>query len=175
MLFQGLKSSQKYLFIFLILLILASGTIILFYYFSIQGQQARKYARELNTLYQEEREQEIQSQDDQYGGTTPEKTYQLFLTALEDNDLDLASKYFIFNRQEEYRQLFLSIQKNNEWDEMMTDLLNHCNSKGKYENEDSYLIQILDDDHNLVTTIHLVPVKNSTTKNSSIIWKIIEF
>jgi len=174
MLFRKLKLSQKYLFIFLLLLILASGTVIFFYYFSAQGQQARRYTKELNTLYQKEQEQETQSRQDQYGDITPEKTYQLFLTALKNNDPELASKYFIMDQQETYKQLFLSIQKNNEWDKMMEDLLDSRNSEGEYENKESYLIQILDNSNNLVTTVHLIPVKN-TAKDPNIIWKLLEF
>ena len=40
--------------------------------------------------------------NDTYGGATPEETLQLFITAFKASDLELASKYFIIEKQAEY-------------------------------------------------------------------------
>jgi hypothetical protein len=41
---------------------------------------------------------------DNYGSTTPEGTLSMFVEALKKGDADLASKYFIAEKQSEYRQ-----------------------------------------------------------------------
>jgi hypothetical protein len=38
---------------------------------------------------------------DTYGGTTPEETWSLFIAALEQEDVELAVKYFVVDKQEE--------------------------------------------------------------------------
>ena len=43
--------------------------------------------------------------DDKYGGKTPEETFNLFITALKKEDVNLASKYFIFSKQEGWRKV----------------------------------------------------------------------
>lgn len=40
--------------------------------------------------------------DDTYGGITPAETLEMFVTAFRAEDLDLASKYFVIEKQEEY-------------------------------------------------------------------------
>ena len=37
--------------------------------------------------------------NDTYGGATPEETFDLYLAALKKGDLELASKYFVFEKQ----------------------------------------------------------------------------
>ena len=37
--------------------------------------------------------------NDTYGGATPEETFDLYLAALKKGDLELASKYFVVNKQ----------------------------------------------------------------------------
>ena len=39
--------------------------------------------------------------DDTYGGSTPEETLELFKKALEKGDIELASKYFVIEKQKE--------------------------------------------------------------------------
>ena len=42
--------------------------------------------------------------DDKYGGKTPEETFDLFIAALEKGDIELASKYFVLNKQEQWKK-----------------------------------------------------------------------
>ncbi len=42
--------------------------------------------------------------EDKYGGKTPEETFDMFIAALEKGDTDLASKYFVLNKQEQWRK-----------------------------------------------------------------------
>ncbi|MEK7083363.1 MAG: hypothetical protein AAB972_04260, partial [Patescibacteria group bacterium] len=46
---------------------------------------------------------EQEYQNDTYGGTTPEETLRLFIDALKKEDIDLAAKYFVIDRQEELK------------------------------------------------------------------------
>jgi uncharacterized membrane protein len=41
---------------------------------------------------------------DTYGGATPEETWRLFIDALEQEDAELAAKYFVVDKQEEIRK-----------------------------------------------------------------------
>lgn len=51
---------------------------------------------------QEYEEQALAAQmADTYGGTTPQETLRLFIEAMEKEDYELASKYFIIERQED--------------------------------------------------------------------------
>jgi len=52
--------------------------------------------------------------NDIYGGETPEQTLQMFIDALKAGDTDLASKYFMVDKQKEWRnKLIESKEKNN--------------------------------------------------------------
>ena len=56
------------------------------------SRETKKIQRELERPYRE----------DKYGGKTPEETFDLFLEALRKDDIDLASKYFEIENQEEW-------------------------------------------------------------------------
>ena len=45
--------------------------------------------------------------NDKYGGVTPEETFNMFIVALEKGDVELASKYFVLNKQEQWRKIFI--------------------------------------------------------------------
>ncbi len=44
--------------------------------------------------------------EDTYGGKTPEETWGMFLDALKKGDVELASKYFVPEKQEEWLSIF---------------------------------------------------------------------
>jgi len=74
--------------------------------------------------------------EDTYGGKTPQETLQLFITAVEKEDFELASKYFILSRQEEWeRGLKLVKEKNN-----LAVLLENLKKMedGEYLNSDNF-------------------------------------
>lgn len=67
-------------------------------------------------LKQEQLAKDIEElyKNDIYGGETPEETLQMFIDALKAGDTDLASKYFMVDKQEEWRnKLVESKEKNN--------------------------------------------------------------
>ena len=55
----------------------------------LQGKAYIKYWEKLNEAYKK----------DEYGGATPEETLNLFIEALKAGDLELASKYFVVEKQ----------------------------------------------------------------------------
>lgn len=59
---------------------------------------------------------------DTYGGRTPEETLQLFIDALKKGDIDLASKYFVIEKQEKWRIDLAKIQEKGLLGDMLADL-----------------------------------------------------
>lgn len=87
----------KFAAIFAVIIILAAGVVWLFQYYNWRKSpeyQAQKYIDEMTRKYQE----------DTYGGSTPEETLQLFIDALKKGDTDLAAKYFVVDKQEEWKE-----------------------------------------------------------------------
>lgn len=67
-----------------------------------QNSRAAKSAQEqLEKVYR----------NDKYGGESPEKTFNLFITALEKGDIELASKYFVIEKQSGWAKAF-AVYKN---------------------------------------------------------------
>ena len=64
-------------------------------YFSPAAQEARRMKEQYAAYEQQQKTYEEALAQDTYGGKTPEETLALFITALEKEDVDLASKYFI--------------------------------------------------------------------------------
>ena len=61
-------------------------------------------------------------EEDPYGGETPEETLRLFVEALKQGDTDLAAKYFVLDKQEEWREDLARIKDKGLLDEMVRDL-----------------------------------------------------
>lgn len=59
-----------------------------------------KFERDVEQLQAEEERPYL---EDTYGGKTPKETLELLIAAVEKGDYDLASKYFILSKQEEWR------------------------------------------------------------------------
>jgi len=57
--------------------------------------------------------------NDTYGGETPEKTFNMFVEALKNEDVDLAVKYFVLDpdRRENYRKEFNDLKAQGKLDE----------------------------------------------------------
>jgi len=62
----------------------------------VQGKlTAWQYQRELNRL-------EAPYRNDKIGGKTPEETFDMFIDALKKEDIELASKYFVLQKQDDW-------------------------------------------------------------------------
>ena len=176
---KGIKILEsRYFVILVIFLILLLSLTWLLWHFNPEIQQARQYKKDVEILTKKIQEGEKKHATDTYGGETPEETYQMFLEALKNKDINLTSKYFITDKQKEYEKLLTEIQNSDQWDEMMRDLLNSRNQKGKLEDKNTYVIEIINDQNVSVTTIVLRIPQSSIgieKKLLSNIWKIVEF
>lgn len=103
-------------FIFGFLVILAISIAVLF--IASNSQKNDDYDRQTQLA----KEMEEKYKNDTYGGDTPEQTLQLFIDALKAGNIDLASKYFVADKQEEWREKLGKIHENNLLDNMIGDL-----------------------------------------------------
>ena len=79
-------------------------------------QAAYEYVEQEKKLIQ-------QMKDDPYGGETPEETLRLFIDALKKGDTDLASRYFVVDKQEQQEQLLNDLkQKLPEFEKYATEI-----------------------------------------------------
>lgn len=72
--------------------------------------------------YQEVKTRLDAEKADIYGGETPEETWAMFLDALKKEDFELASKYFVLDKQADYLEMFETIKREGHYDELMADL-----------------------------------------------------
>ena len=176
---KNIKSfKSRYFIIFVALLILGLITIWSTWYFSEEVQQARQYKKDVEILSRKIQDQAKKYAADTYGGETPEETYEMFLQALKMEDIDLTSKYFILDKQEEYKQFFTDIKNNNKWDEMIEDLFNTENQKGEMKDDDTYVIRVYSIENYLIAQVVLkIPLNLVATEKEPLsnIWKITEF
>lgn len=168
--------SKKVIFVLTILFVLG---FVIFFFPRIQVFMFKKQIKMREESIQKQTQNLEESyKNDIYGAETPEKTYQSFLEALKNKDINLASKYFIQEKQEEYKKLLTQIDKNGQWKEMIIDLLLPQNQKGKYLDKETYMIEVINDKKEEVTTIVLkIPtIKLGTDiRTLSHIWKIVNF
>lgn len=173
-----IKGQARRKVIFILTIFFALG----FAIFSFSQIQAFIFKKQIK-IREENIQKQIQNiekdyKNDIYGAETPEKTYQLFLEALQNKDIDLASKYFILEKQEEYKKLLTQIENNGQWEEMMDDLMLSKNQQGKYQDKETYMIEIINDKNESVSTIIFkIPIIKFGTdiKKPSNIWKIFNF
>ena len=59
--------------------------------------------------------------EDTYGGSTPEETFAMFLDALRAGNTDLASKYFVLSKQEEYAGYLKAVEDDGNLTKMIND------------------------------------------------------
>lgn len=116
--------------------------------------QAMKYFNSLADQYAK----------DTYGGDTPEETLRLFIDALKKGDVELASRYFVVEKQEEkLAELKIGKEKGNL--EKLIKLLSQLNYKNQYA-DGSYEISLLEKGKPIEYGVHFV--LNEKTKK----WKI---
>ncbi len=74
--------------------------------------QAKEFVKDWERKYAE----------DTYGGDTPEETLRLFISALKQGDTELAAKYFVVDKQQEWREDLAKLKEKNLLGEMVRDL-----------------------------------------------------
>ncbi|OHA07512.1 MAG: hypothetical protein A3B29_02360 [Candidatus Sungbacteria bacterium RIFCSPLOWO2_01_FULL_51_34] len=100
--------------------------------------------------------------EDTYGGKTPEETLELFIAALKKEDIDLAVKYFVFDKQEEWRDKLQKIKEGRQINLMVGDL---SREKRKYTTFDDYVsFDVRNDKKELILTISFGQLPNKLWK-----------
>ena len=119
----------------LIVFFIVGGYVVWYQYFSSEAKYSREVEKSALELpakleaYKKAREADI------YGGKTPEETLQMFIEALENRDLELASKYFAIDndsveRDSEHLENLKKAEK-----ECRVPLIINAVSKAKYDQE----------------------------------------
>ncbi|QQG46628.1 MAG: hypothetical protein HYY55_02175 [Candidatus Niyogibacteria bacterium] len=88
------KTSLKFIGGFVLIVVLVLAVLYFLNYYFSPEQKALRYYADLEKQYA----------NDTYGGQTPEETLQLFIDALKAGDIELASKYFVVEKQGEWLQ-----------------------------------------------------------------------
>ncbi len=88
-------------------------------YLSPDAQSAHTMQKNYETYQAWEQQHNQDLTLDTYGGTTPEETLQLFVDALDNEDIELASKYFVLDRRENWAEGLKNIQLEKRIDEII--------------------------------------------------------
>ncbi len=70
---------------------------------------------------------------DKYGGKTPEETYSLFISALEKGDINLASKYFVLERQSSWVKILQDYKNRSLLSNFISELNNNTKIRGEVQ------------------------------------------
>ncbi|MBI4114441.1 MAG: hypothetical protein HY445_01210 [Candidatus Niyogibacteria bacterium] len=149
------KFVRRFLLIIIIALALLYVTNVYLSPDAREDREARKYIEDLQRQYE----------NDTYGGKTPEETLALFIDALEKGDIELASKYFVIDKQEEWRSNLMEIHSKGLLKDMIVDLHRPRNAYSLVEGGDVYIFDIYNDDNQLAVQINVQRIANG-------IWKI---
>ena len=87
---------------------------------------------EVKKLRQSVKEFYGQYTEDKYGGKTPEETYDMFIEALQKEDIELASKYFVINKQDDWLKTLGEIKDSSSLEKFISELQEN---RGKWKIE----------------------------------------
>ena len=135
---NAVKSKRKYLKIGVIAIGAAVFLLMIFFGLSKYGEWSLE--RNIKKIIENENRPYL---EDTYGGKTPKETLELFIAAVEKEDFDLASKYFILSKQGEWRSALLEANRNEKLHALMQEIKEANNSLDKespiWEKQDSYV------------------------------------
>lgn len=109
------RNFLKFLGIILAIIILGVLVLLGIRYVRYRNSPEYKAAVDLKNL-------EKQYAEDPYGGDTPEETLRLFIDALKKGDTELAAKYFVLDKQEQWREDLGKIKEKGLMGDMIKDL-----------------------------------------------------
>ncbi len=158
MLKNMLKNVLKFLGIGLLIVVLGLAVLLAVRYMRYRTSPEYQVEQNLKNL-------EKQYAEDPYGGNTPEETLRLFIDALKKGDTDLAAKYFVLDKQEQWREELAKIKDKGLLNEMVKDLERLKKTK-QTEEETFYTLA----DSNKVVLIEMILDKNQMSSK----WKISE-
>lgn len=118
--------------------------------------RAEQYFKDLERRYRE----------DPYGGETPEETLRLFIDALKKGDVELASKYFVLDKQQKLAEDLERISAEGLLANAITDLERATRGNDIDENNARFVVANRNDE--VVTIINV-------SRGSNGRWKILDF
>src|SRR3989338_10260294 len=104
--------------------------------------------------------------EDPYGGETPEETLRLFVDALKKEDTELAAKYFVLDKQEQWREDLARLQERNLLGEMVKDL--ERVERGKDIDSKNARFIVSNKNKEVITIINI-------SENTNGKWKLLDF
>ena len=110
-----LKSVLKFLGVAAGIVALGIGALLGVQYWRYQTSPEYRTIQNLKNL-------EKQYAEDPYGGDTPEETLRLFIDALKNGDTELAAKYFVLDKQQQWREDLAKIKEKGLMDNSIKDL-----------------------------------------------------
>jgi hypothetical protein len=166
------KSITKGLKFAAILTLILSIGIAAFYYGILfpefwQALRQEQISRQIWNQIQAQKKKEA---EDPYGGRTPQELYELFLKALEKQDIDLAVKYFEFEKQEKIRTFLTDVRDRGKWQQMYDALSGKTAKTIEYKELDKDWYEI-----NVRGQIGLIMSFDMKKNPNSNLWKFTEF
>ncbi len=126
------SSFWKFFSILAAILILVGGSSIAWTsYLSPDAKREREMSKNIDSFYAWQKNYDELMKNDTYGGKTPEETLQLLIDALKSGDVELASKYFAYETNENDPN-YLTKKK---WEDAL--------SKAKKDNRFSEIIDVV--------------------------------
>ncbi|MBI2640436.1 MAG: hypothetical protein HYW91_00950 [Candidatus Sungbacteria bacterium] len=123
------RNVLKFFGIILVIAILGVGVLLGVQYVRYRNSPEYRAEQDLKILGK-------QYAEDPYGGETPEETLRLFIDALKTGDTELAAKYFVLDKQEQWQEDLAKIKGKGLLDEMVRDLERE---KSKYQISDGQI------------------------------------
>lgn len=150
------KTSLKFVGGFVVIVVLAFGSIYYLSYYNSPEQKAIRYYKNLEKQYAE----------DTYGGKTPEETLQLFIDALKAGDVELASKYFVVEEREKRKEFLQKVDNAGNLSLFINELSRKNYSKRDFNGlEESFIFTFYNAKDNTSITVDINRLPNG-------IWKI---
>ena len=97
-----------------------------------QWQMRKGVENFAETLKRLEQEDYRRAMADTYGGKTPQETLQMYIAAVEKGDYELASKYFIGEKQEKWRKELIEIKNVDKIDAFLNPIKVALHKEGEY-------------------------------------------
>ena len=151
------QKSARWKFIFGLLGIIFLGLAILIggkFYFFWRGTKAVQELAEAMKRAEEEDYQRAMA--DTFGGKTPQETLRMYIDAVEKGDYELASKYFVLDKQERESNYLTSLSDNKKISWFLEKMLRGAfTTSSEYRNIDEkhYRIEIKSEEPNIYYSI----------------------
>ncbi|MEK7131818.1 MAG: hypothetical protein AAB797_03775 [Patescibacteria group bacterium] len=111
------------------------------YWEKYQYQQIVEEMRVKAEAFEAEQERvRVLIEADTYGGAMPQETLEMFIKAVEAGDYELASKYFVVEKQEEELEILKETQRNNNIDFLLKFIREAKIIEGYFSNNNSLYI-----------------------------------